>query len=126
MQVSTGHCVTSVKSLVLKLLCPLKPPMRLLASSLAALVLTTAVYAEHTPSTAAKQTVASASYVGFDTNDYPGDDALPALRRHFAFAGYWLNNPPGEHQNSWRGKRDALLHNDFGFLVLANGKLEAE
>jgi hypothetical protein len=64
--------------------------------------------------------------VGFDSNDYPGDDALPALRRHFTFAGYWLTNPPGEHQNSWRGKRDALLKNDFGFLVLANGKLEAE
>ena len=34
--------------------------------------------------------------IGFDSNDYPGDDALPILRRHFAFAGYWLTNPPGE------------------------------
>ncbi len=74
----------------------------------------------HTPS-ATKQ-----NSVGFDSNDYPGDDALPALRGHFTFAGYWLTNPPGEHQNSWRGKRDALLRNDFGFLVLANGKIEAE
>jgi hypothetical protein len=68
----------------------------------------------------------SQSSVGFDSNDYPGDDALPALRRHFSFAGYWLTNPPGERQNSWLGKRDALLRNDFGFLVLANGKVEAE
>jgi hypothetical protein len=69
---------------------------------------------------------AAATYVGFDSNDYPGDDALPALRRHFAFAGYWLTNPPGARQNGWIGKREALLRNDFGFLVLANGRLEAE
>jgi hypothetical protein len=66
------------------------------------------------------------SPIGFDSNDYPGDDALPILRRHFAFAGYWLTNPPGEHQNGWQGKRDALLKNAFGFLVLANGKFDAE
>src|SRR5271170_4478744 len=64
--------------------------------------------------------------IGFDSNDYPGDSALSALRRHFAFTGYWLTNPPGEHHNSWVGKRDALLRNDFGFLVLANGKTDAE
>src|SRR5881628_1745898 len=64
--------------------------------------------------------------IGFDSNDYPGDDALPTLRRHFALAGYWLTNPPGEHQNGWVGKRDILVKNDFGFLVLANGKFDAE
>jgi hypothetical protein len=64
--------------------------------------------------------------VGFDSNDYPGDEALPALRRHFAFAGYWLNNPPGEDHNSWVGKRGVLERNGLGFLVLANGRLEAE
>jgi hypothetical protein len=64
--------------------------------------------------------------VGFDSNDYPGDEALPVLRRHFAFAGYWLNNPPGEKQNGWVGKREALMRNGFGFLVLFNGRLEAE
>jgi hypothetical protein len=69
---------------------------------------------------------AAGSYVGFDSNDYPGDDALPKLRQHFTFIGYWLTNPPGDHQNSWKGKRGALLRNDFGFLVLANGRLEAE
>ena len=65
-------------------------------------------------------------YVGFDINDYPGDQTLPTLRRHFAFAGYWLNNPPGERQNGWVGKREALVRNGFGFLVLFNGRLEAE
>jgi hypothetical protein len=65
-------------------------------------------------------------YVGFDSNDYPGDEALPALYRHFAFVGYWLNNPPGERQNGWVGKRETLVRNGFGFLVLFNGRLEAE
>ena len=69
---------------------------------------------------------ATQNVIGFDTNNYPGDDALPALRKHFAFTGYWLTNPPGERQNNWRGKRDILLRNGFGFLVLANGKTDAE
>jgi hypothetical protein len=66
------------------------------------------------------------AYAGFDKNQYPGDAALPTLHRYFAFAGYWLNNPPGATHNTWQGKRDALLHNGFGFLVLANGRLDAE
>jgi hypothetical protein len=65
-------------------------------------------------------------YVGFDINDYPGDQPLPTLRRHFAFVGYWLNNPPGETHNSWVGKRGVLERNGFGFLVLANGRIESE
>ena len=64
--------------------------------------------------------------IGFDSNDYPGDQALPALRRHFAFAGYWLTNPPGASHNGWQGKRDVVLRNGFGFLVLANGKTDAQ
>jgi hypothetical protein len=67
----------------------------------------------------------SAEQIGFDRNDYPGDAALPVLRKHFSFAGYWLTNPPGETSNSWLGKRDALLKQGFGFLVLANGKDDA-
>ncbi len=39
-----------------------------------------------------------ASYLGFDRNDYPGDGNLPALRKSFAFTGFWLNNPPGEQR----------------------------
>jgi len=66
------------------------------------------------------------SYVGFDRNVYPGDDALPALRKHFAYAGYWLTNPPGAHSNGWVGKRDLLVRQGFGFLVLANGRLDRE
>jgi hypothetical protein len=65
-------------------------------------------------------------YLGFDRNDYPGDAALPGLARHFAFTGYWLNNPPGATSNSWNGKRDALERAGFGFAVLFNGRLYAQ
>jgi hypothetical protein len=74
----------------------------------------------------ATKTSATGTFVGFDNNEYPGDAALPVLHRHLAFAGYWLNNPPGEKHNSWQGKREVLLRNGFGFMLLANGRLEAE
>ena len=64
--------------------------------------------------------------LGFDRNDYPGDAFLPILRQHFAFTGFWLNNPPGERRNSWFGKREILIQNDLGFLVLFNGRLDVE
>ncbi len=66
------------------------------------------------------------TYLGFDANDYPGDAALPTLKQTFAFAGYWLNNPPGANSNTWRGHRATLAQRDFGFLVLFNGRLERE
>jgi hypothetical protein len=70
------------------------------------------------------------TYLGFDTNDYPGDAALPALKQTFAFAGYWLNPPPGEEPgdvtNTWKGKRAVLLQNGFGFLLLFNGRWDRE
>jgi Domain of unknown function (DUF1906) len=68
----------------------------------------------------------STSYLGFDANDYPGDAALPALKRAFSFTGYWLNNPPGAKSNGWTGKRAVLLANDFGFLVLFNGRTSSQ
>ncbi len=63
--------------------------------------------------------------IGFDRNSYPGDAALPVLRKHFSFVGYWLTNPPGASSNSWLGKRTVLHDQGFGFLVLANGKEDA-
>jgi hypothetical protein len=65
-------------------------------------------------------------FLGFDANDYPGDAVLPDLRKTFTFAGYWLNVPPGAKTNTWAGKRDALVRNSFGFLVLFNGRLSKE
>ncbi len=65
-------------------------------------------------------------WVGFDRNDYPGDDVMQRARATFAFTGYWLTNPPGENANSWLGKRALLRTEGWGFLVLANGRLDAE
>ncbi len=69
---------------------------------------------------------AQKTYLGFDRNEYPGDAALPALRQTFSFAGYWLNTPPGAKANSWTSKRDAVKKAGLGFLLLFNGRLDAE
>jgi hypothetical protein len=66
------------------------------------------------------------SFLGFDRNDYPGDENLALLRQSFAFTGYWLNAPPGGKVNSWASKRETIRNAGFGFLVLFNGKLDAE
>lgn len=65
-------------------------------------------------------------YLGFDQNLYPGDAALPTLRRSFAFTGYWLNAPPGMNHSEWIGKRSALKRAGFGFMLLFNGRLYRE
>jgi hypothetical protein len=66
------------------------------------------------------------AYLGFDRNDYPGDVNLKTLHQTFSYTGYWLNNPPGERTNTWRGHRAAVESAGFGFLVLFNGRLYAE
>ncbi len=67
------------------------------------------------------QTSAPRAYLGFDRNDYPGDAAMPILRKSFSFTGYWLGPPPGENSNSWSGKRDLLRSQGFGFALLFAG-----
>jgi hypothetical protein len=66
------------------------------------------------------------AYLGFDRNEYPGDTNLAVLHKTFSYAGYWLNNPPGEQTNTWAGHRAAVESAGFGFLVLFNGRLYAE
>jgi hypothetical protein len=66
------------------------------------------------------------AYLGFDRNDYPGDANLKTLHQIFSYAGYWLNNPPGEKTNNWTGHRAAIESAGFGFLVLFNGRFYAE
>lgn len=63
------------------------------------------------------------TYLGFDRNKYPGVATLGSLRQTFSFCGYWLNVPPGETSNTWKGKRGTLTSSGFGFLVLFNGRL---
>jgi Rv2525c-like, glycoside hydrolase-like domain len=62
------------------------------------------------------------NYVGFDRNEYPGDEALLLLRKSYSFASYWLSPPPGEKSNSWIGKRGVLQSHGFGFLLLYQGR----
>jgi len=69
---------------------------------------------------------AQQSYLGFDRNQYPGDQNLKVLRQTFSYSGFWLNNPPGENTNSWQGKRQAIKSAGFGFLVLFNGRLDKQ
>jgi len=71
----------------------------------------------------AKSSPGAPAYLGFDRNDYPGDENLELLRQTFSYAGFWLNRPPGEEANPWAGKRRALESAGFGFLVLFNGTL---
>jgi hypothetical protein len=66
------------------------------------------------------------AYLGFDRNQYPGDQNLKGLRAAFSYAGYWLNNPPGANVNTWVGKRSQLEAAGFGFAVLFNGRLYRE
>lgn len=68
----------------------------------------------------------SATYLGFDRNDYPGDANLKILHQTFSYTGYWLNHPPGASSNSWAGHRAAVESAGFGFLVLFNGRLYAD
>jgi hypothetical protein len=70
--------------------------------------------------------LAQSTYIGFDKNSYPGDDFLPALHRTFAYTGYWLNNPPGMSTNPWAGKRSVVRAAGLGFLILFNGRLDAQ
>jgi len=68
----------------------------------------------------------ASSFVGFDRNEYPGDENLRELRKDFAFTGYWLNKPPSAATNTWAGKRSKIESAGFGFLVLFNGRLYRE
>lgn len=70
--------------------------------------------------------LAQQSYLGFDRNQYPGDENLKVLRQTFSYAGFWLNNPPGESTNTWTGKRQTMQSAGFGFLVLFNGRLDKQ
>jgi hypothetical protein len=70
--------------------------------------------------------VSGSSYLGFDRNVYPGDDALPVLRKTFVFASYWLSPPPGEKLNTWGGKRELMRSLGFGLAVLYRGRESRE
>jgi glycoside hydrolase-like protein len=99
-----GVCVFGVKSFSLT--------PRVVALSLVALFVANSDSAPNEP---------KHYFLGFDRNDYPGDEAMKLLRRDFAFTGYWLSNPPGEKNNLWIGKREFLRSQGFGFVALYRG-----
>jgi hypothetical protein len=66
------------------------------------------------------------AYLGFDLNIFPGNAALPVLRKTFAFTSYWLSPPPLEKTNTWVGQRERLRSQGFGFLLLYRGPLSRE
>lgn len=74
----------------------------------------------------AESTSTAENHVGFDRNLYPGDSIMASMHASFGFTGYWLTPPPGEKTNTWKGKRALLRSQGWGFLLLANGKLDAE
>jgi len=102
--------------------------MRAAAALLFVLVLSISVialcFASPTPQSFHPSSVRS--YVGFDRNEYPGDEALPLLRKSFSFASYWLSPPPGEKINSWVGKRGVMQAQGFGFLLLYQGRTSSQ
>lgn len=87
-----------------------------------------AIFAILAAATASAQTGSSApaAYLGFDRNNYPGDQNLKVLRQTFSYTGFWLNHPPSAKTNTWSGKRKTLQSAGFGFLVLFNGRLYNE
>jgi Rv2525c-like, glycoside hydrolase-like domain len=95
----------------------LPPALKMLSSSRSS---TPKVRPEDTPQPP------TSAYLGFDLNTYPGDDALPVLRKTFSFGGFWLSIPPGAKENTWTSKRQAMLSAKFGFLILYNGPLSKE
>lgn len=96
--------------------------MHRLASLLVALLLVLSAATLVAASRANTDLAPRFSFLGFDANEYPGDDALAILRETFSFASFWLGPPPGEKRSAWLGKRALLESRGFGFLVLYNGR----
>ncbi len=98
--------------------------MRQIALLLIIIAMPWTFHAQTAESSSQSHPAANASaYLGFDRNNYPGDQNLKALRQTFSYTGFWLNHPPSATTNTWSGKRRILQSAGFGFLVLFNGRL---
>jgi hypothetical protein len=103
----------------------MKPGLSFLSiSAIAAALILFACRASTPPDSREHQT--PSGYLGFDLNIFPGQAALPVLRKTFAFSSYWLSPPPGGKANTWLGQRDVLRSQGFGFLLLYSGPLSRE
>lgn len=55
-------------------------------------------------------------FLGFDTDQYPGDDMMVRLRTRFAFTGFYLAPAPSHGDAGWMGKLSFLKDQHYGFL----------
>src|SRR5512135_14090 len=80
------------------------------------------------PLHAAEKPKKSNPRLGFDRNEYPGDEQMRELRKIFSYSGYWLNSPPGTGNKgtTWTGKRKFMQSLGYGFLVLYQSRMFAE
>jgi hypothetical protein len=103
-------------------------PSLLSLSTIAAALILFSCQASQQPDSQAKEPPGAnpRAYLGFDRNIFPGKDALPVLRKTFAFSSYWLSPPLGEKTNTWLGQRDVLRSQGFGFLLLYLGPESSE
>ena len=76
----------------------------------------------HTGSTAGPANP-SHTHLGFDTNVYPGDNAMDAWKRagDYEWVGYYLP-APCHSDDSWSGKRAQLVNNGWGLAVIYVGQ----
>jgi hypothetical protein len=67
---------------------------------------------------------ATATHLGFDTSEYPGDDAMRAWRDDgsYEWVGYYLPAAPCHKDASWSGKRDELAQMGWGLAVVYVGQ----
>lgn len=63
------------------------------------------------------------SHLGFDTNIYPGDQAMDAWRESgdYEWVGYYLK-APCHNDGSWSGTRDRLVDKGWGLAVIYVGQ----
>jgi hypothetical protein len=63
------------------------------------------------------------SHLGFDTNLYPGDNAMEAWRHSgdYEWVGYYLK-APCHSDNSWSGTRERLVNQGWGLAVIYVGQ----
>ena len=63
------------------------------------------------------------THLGFDTNVYPGDDAMHAWKRSgtYEWVGYYLP-APCHKDDSWSGRRQHLVDNGWGLAVIYVGQ----
>ena len=101
-------------------------PANVTLSAVTLLAAATLLACSVSPQTSVAPETNPRSHLGFDRNIYPGDAAMPILRKTFAFTSYWLSPPPGGKTNTWQGKREFLRAQGFGFVVLYRGRETAE